>query len=46
MSFLDRHEADLRELSLRMVIKVASLRRSNPAKFEKMAKVTCCKAGR
>jgi hypothetical protein len=46
MSFIDRHEADLRELSLRMVIKVASLRRSNPAKFEKMAKVTCCKASR
>jgi hypothetical protein len=44
MSFIDRNEATLRELSLRMVIKVAAIRRSNPAKFEKMARVTCCKS--
>jgi hypothetical protein len=29
-----------------MVIKVAAIRRMGKAKFEKMAKVTCCKAGR
>ena len=43
MDFIDRNEPTLRELSLRMVIKIAAIRRSNPAKFEKMAKVTCCK---
>ena len=46
MDFIDRHADDLRELSLRMVIKVAAIRRMGKAKFEKMAKVTCCKAGR
>jgi len=44
MRFIDKNETSLRELSLRMVIKVAAIRRSSPAKFEQMARVTCCKA--
>lgn len=43
MRFIDKHKNDLRELSLRMVIKVASIRRSNPSKFESMARITCCR---
>jgi hypothetical protein len=43
MRFIDKNESSLRELSLRMVIKVAAIRRSSPTKFEQMARVTCCR---
>jgi len=43
MRFLDKNQDQLRELSLRMVLKLAAVRRSSPTKFESMARVTCCK---
>lgn len=43
MSFIEKNQDKLRELSLRIVIKVAALRKSNPTKWEKVAKVTCCR---
>lgn len=43
MDFVDRYFDNLRETSLRSVIKIAALRKTNPAKFEALAKVTCCR---
>ena len=43
MSFIERHQNNLREMSLRVAIKLADLVKRNPAKFEVMAKVTVCK---
>jgi hypothetical protein len=43
MDFVEKNQASLRELSLRIAIKVANLRRSNPDNWEKVAKITCCK---
>lgn len=42
LSFVERHSNVLREISLRMVIKIAAIRRTN-MEWEKVAKVTCCK---
>ena len=41
-AFIEANSDDLRELSLRMVLKVASLRRTN-ANWMQMARVTCCR---
>lgn len=41
IEFIVKHQDTLRELSLRMVIKLAGLMRMNPATWEKLAKVTC-----
>lgn len=43
MRFVEKNFDNLRETSLRSVIKIAALRRSNPARFESLARVTCCK---
>jgi len=43
MDFILENSDTLRELSLRMVIKLAALRRTNPNNWERMARVTCCK---
>lgn len=43
MDFIASNNDHLRELSLRMVIKIAAIRRSSPSKFEKIARVTCCR---
>lgn len=43
MAFVEKHKNRLRELSLRMVIKIAMLRRTSPVNWEKRAIVTCCK---
>jgi hypothetical protein len=43
ISFIDDHKDSLRELSLRMALKVAALRKSSPDKWQKMCRVTCCK---
>lgn len=43
MRFVERYFDNLRETSLRSVIKIAALRKTNPEKFEALAKVTCCK---
>ena len=41
LEFIDANQAKLRELSLRMVLKIADLRSSFPNKWESMARVTC-----
>ena len=43
MQFIDKHQNQLRELSLRIAIKIANLAKSRPNKWQKMARVTCCK---
>lgn len=43
MNFVEKNQDSLRELSLRIAIKVADLRRSKPDNWEKIAKITCCK---
>jgi hypothetical protein len=41
VDFIDTNKSQLRELSLRMVLKVADLKKSFPATWKAMAKTTC-----
>lgn len=41
LSFIESNAADLRELSLRMVLKIADLRKSFPDRWEEMTRVSC-----
>jgi hypothetical protein len=41
LKFVDDNADNLRELSLRTVLKIADLRKSFPSEWEKMAKTTC-----
>jgi hypothetical protein len=41
VNFITDHAAKLRELSLRMVLKIADLRKSFPSNWQSMAKTTC-----
>ena len=43
MRFVEKNSETLRELSLRMVIKIANLRKANGDRWERVAKVTCIK---
>ena len=43
MQFVEKNFDKLRETSLRSVIKIAALRRSNPNRFESLARITCCR---
>ncbi len=43
MRFVEKNSESLRELSLRMVIKIANLRKANGDRWERVAKVTCIK---
>jgi hypothetical protein len=43
VSFLDMNKNKFREVSLRMAIKIADLRKSFPLKWKAMAEVTCMK---
>jgi replicative DNA helicase len=45
IDFLDANQNKMREMSLRMAIKVAQLYKSFPNTWENMAKTTCMKAG-
>jgi hypothetical protein len=45
VSFIDANKTRLRELSLRMVLKIADLRKSFPTTWTAMAKTTCMKRG-
>jgi hypothetical protein len=45
VEFMDTNKNRLREVSLRMAIKVAELRKSFPLKWQLMAQSTCMKAG-
>lgn len=42
LTFIEAYSDSLRELSLRMAIKIAALRKTN-TNWEKVAKVTCCR---
>ena len=42
MTFIEAYSESLRELSLRMALKIASIRKTT-ANWEKVAKVTCCR---
>ncbi|HET8688311.1 MAG TPA: AAA family ATPase [Methanosarcina sp.] len=44
IAFMDKYQNHLREMSLRMAIKIADLRKSFPQKWEAMAQTTCMKA--
>jgi hypothetical protein len=41
IDFIDLNKGKMRELSLRMVLKVAVLRKSMPNNWQEVAKVTC-----
>ncbi len=43
VDFIDTNKGKLRELSLRMVLKIADLRKSFPTSWKAMAKTTCMK---
>jgi predicted AAA+ superfamily ATPase len=43
VEFLDTNKNNMREMSLRMAIKIADLRKSFPLKWKEMARVTCMK---
>ena len=45
VQFIDKNKTRLRELSLRMVLKIADLRKAFPNSWEAMAKTTCMKRG-
>jgi len=45
VGFIDANKTRLRELSLRMVLKIADLRKSFPISWTAMAKTTCMKRG-
>ena len=45
VAFIDANKTKLRELSLRMVLKIADLRKSFPTSWTAMAKTTCMKRG-
>lgn len=44
ISFIDANHDNLRELSLRIAIKLGQLRQLHKGQWEKLARVTCCKA--
>jgi hypothetical protein len=41
--FIDENQDSMRELSLRMALKVAGIRKMSSARWEKIARVTCCR---
>ena len=43
VAFIDENKTKLRELSLRMVLKIADLRKSFPSSWKAMSKTTCMK---
>lgn len=45
MQFIEHNAQHLRELTLRMALKLADVYQMNAAKFEQLAKVSCFKAG-
>jgi hypothetical protein len=45
VNFITTNSTKLRELSLRMVLKIADLRKAFPTTWEAMAKTTCMRRG-
>ena len=46
VEFIELYKSRLRELSLRMVLKIADLRKSMPSNWQSVAEVTCMRNGR
>ena len=46
MAYMTDNRDNLRELSLRMALKIGGLRKNKPATWQAMAKITCCKKSR
>ena len=44
LEFMDSNKVKLREMSLRMALKIADLRKSFPLRWKAMAATTCMKA--
>lgn len=42
-NFINKNHEKLRELSLRMAIKLGNIRKTNQGNWEKIARITCCK---
>lgn len=42
-NFIEQNLSSLREVSLRTVLKLAAMRKTNPSRFESMARVVCCR---
>ena len=43
LEFVEENSDKLRELSLRIMVKIGNLKRNNPTSWKSLAKVTCCK---
>lgn len=43
VGFIEENSEKLRELSLRLVVKLGNLRRHNPNSWKSLGKITCCK---
>jgi hypothetical protein len=43
MDFITKNSSRLRELSLRIALKISTIRRSNPLRWKETANITCCK---
>lgn len=43
LDFIQENSDSLRELSLRLVVKLGNLRRNNPSNWKSLGKITCCK---
>lgn len=43
LGFIEDNQDKVRELSLRMVVKIATLKRAHPTKWVSLAKVVCCR---
>lgn len=43
IDFIESNSSILRELSLRMAIKLANVRKTNPINWKRTARITCCK---
>lgn len=43
VDFIEKNQDRMRELSLRMVVKIAALMKSHPTKWQSLARVVCCK---
>jgi hypothetical protein len=44
LDFINKNSDKLRELSLRIALKIAAIRKSKPTRWQNVARVTCCRA--
>ena len=43
LGFIEENDSKLRELSLRLVVKLGRLKQNNPSNWHQLARITCCK---